>query len=339
MRYINLNLMKHDQSILDNKIYTLDKIIEENEISVILGSPGSGKTSILENHYDQNNNRSQYIKIKRFLKFDILINESIEVLLLDGLDEYRSTANDKSLVLNELGNKINNIKGIKIIISCREMDWHGETDIKALKEEIGKDTALFRILPLDNDHKRKLADLLNIENPQIFIDKFSTYGFLENPQMFTMLANIYKNNAEYSLKNKTELFKEFVKSTREENPDYRINRINELEANEIMRFAGYISFFYMFSGVDELNDEFIDEICTSEYDYSKNNLEKTLKTKLFSENNFIHRTIAEFVLANFIVHHKLNNENPIAIERVKYLFVRKGNIPTELRGVYAWLCS
>jgi len=338
MRYINLSLKKHDKPDSDNNIYTLEQIIQNNDIAIVLGSPGSGKTSILEKYFNEHRNESQYVKIKKFLKFDSLVKDEIKVLLLDGLDEYRSVMNDKSFVLNELGNKINELKDIKIIISCREMDWYGETDKNALKEEINKDVAIFRILPLRRSQKEELARLLSVENPQIFIDRFSTYCFLENPQMFTMLADIHKENPNDVIRTKMDLYFTFVKNVREQNIDYRINRINELDSDEILKYGGYIAFFYMFSETDKLNEEFVDEICDQEHGYSRDAIEKTLRTTLFQEESFIHRTIAEFLLANFIVQYKLDN-NQIAIERVKNLFIKNGKIPTELRGTYAWLCS
>ena len=53
---------------------------------------------------------------------------------------------------------------------------------------------------------------------------------------------------------------------------------------------------------------------------------------LFSEKKFLHRTIAEFSLANFIVNDKLTNEDKLSEERIKSLFIKNNRIPTELRG-------
>ena len=46
MKYIDLSLKKHNPE--DYKHYTLDQVIEDNNIVVVLGSPGSGKAMTIE---------------------------------------------------------------------------------------------------------------------------------------------------------------------------------------------------------------------------------------------------------------------------------------------------
>ncbi len=339
MKYINLTLKEHNQH--NGKSYLLEDTIQKHETVVLLGAPGSGKTSILRK-YESEHLDSQYLTVKEILKFNDQVKEETKVLLLDGLDEYRSAPGvDKAFVVTELGNNVKKyyLKGAKVVISCREMDWYGEVDTNKLKDEINKEAVIFSVCPLDSNQKNQMAELLDIKEPQEFIEKFSKYGFLDNPQMFVMLADIYKTSPEEAIKSKTDLYLIFVKMAREHNPAYKLNKTNELEADEILKYTGYISFFYLFSNVEILNEGFLDEICDADHGYPKEKLEIVLKSKLFEERKFIHRTIAEFTLAYYIYKYKLEKDKLIAVERVQSLFVKKGKVPTVLRGTYAWLCS
>ncbi len=338
MNYINLNLKKHDEK--DANKYFLDDVIKKHEIVVLLGPPGSGKSSILEKYENDHSKFSQRFKINKFLKLNSQIGKETKVLLLDGLDEYRSVAGDKTFVMTELGNKINELpKNIRVVISCREMDWYGETDVAALQEEINRTANLYNILPLNELQKDELADIHKIENPDVFIKKFSDRGFLNNPQMFKMLAEIYNDDSDKSIKSKKELYQTFIKNSREKNISYAANKINEIDPNEFLKYAGYIAFFYMFSNIDICDNAFVDRISDAEHGFNKEKIEIVLKTAMFNNGEFIHRTIAEFCLATFIIKYKLEINQLLAVERIKTLFVKKGKIPTELRGVYAWICS
>ena len=92
----------------DDDVYLLKDIIEKNRIIVILGTPGSGKSSILQK-YKYENNKTELISIKKFIKLNKNVSECTKVLLLDGLDEYRSVFDDKTFVLTEIGNRINDL--------------------------------------------------------------------------------------------------------------------------------------------------------------------------------------------------------------------------------------
>lgn len=333
--YIDLSIRRYK----DNRLFSLDEAISINEVIVLLGAPGSGKTSLLKKYAEPHTSDAEYIKIKKFLNIPCRLDDEAKVLLLDGLDEYRSISPDKRFVTTELGNRLNQLENKKIVISCREMDWFGEYDESALKDEIQKDAVVYGIEPLSDKQKEELAVIQEINNPQEFIAKFSNYGFLENPQMFVMLADLYRKGKIDSIGSKKDLYLTFVKNARERNPDYTCNRINDLRHDEILKYSGYLAAFNLFSGQDSFDEEFVSQIYDSEKGYPKEKLLTVLNTTLFKNKTFVHRTIAEFVLAYFLHEYKLKSAQSISLKRIKNLFVNCNKIPTELRGAYAWLCS
>jgi hypothetical protein len=339
MNYIDLSLHKHSKD--ENKICTLLDAISESSVVVILGAPGSGKTSILEKFQKDYSSITQKISVKRFIKLITNIDTNTRVLLLDGLDEYRSVSTDKTFVLSELGNKLNDLMSLtpelKVVISCREMDWYGESDKNALKDEINKEAVLFTVMPLSTAQQNELATIFNIEDKEAFIERFSDYGFLDNPQMFYMLSEIWQSNKEAIL-SKSDLYQQFIVIAREHNREHQTAG-TAVEIDDIFKYVGYLAFYYVFCGVDEFNAEIIDSIVSNEKGFSRAQIEAVLKTKLFHESHFSHRTIAEYALANFLLKYKLQGALEIGKERIKSLFIKSDRVPTELRGTYAWLCS
>jgi energy-coupling factor transporter ATP-binding protein EcfA2 len=334
MKFIDLCLSSHDNK--DTSHYSLHEAIEKDNIVVVLGSPGSGKTSLLEKYKSQTPD-TQLLKVNQFIKLENKVAPETKILLLDGLDEYRSVTQDKTFVMSEVGSKINALDGVKIVISCRSLDWYGETDQASLEEQVDKKAEVYSVLALEVEQKRELASLLGVTEIDTFLNKFSKYGFLDNPQMFTMVAKLFKENPDDILESKKALYETFIKNAREHNPTHK-RATKQLEPEEILKYTGYLASYYMFSSVDVFDEKFVDSICDSEKGYGKEVLEATLKTTLFDDKSFIHRTIAEFSLAYFLVNHKLK-DSAISKSRLKALFVENAKVPTELRSVYAWICS
>jgi len=339
-KYIDLSLKQISKDSLENT--TLDKAIKNNQLTVILGAPGSGKSSILKKYAEENNNCT-LLKIKDFLKLDINIPKTTETILLDGMDEYRSIVTDKVFVTIELAHKLNKIikeNKVQVVLTCREMDWYGENDVNALSNGINITPEIYQLLSLAAVQKKELAEICNIEDSIMFIDKFSQYGVLENPQMFVMIAKLYRYDTTEILKSKKELYLTYIKSAREQNSDYTHNELNLIDADDFMKITGYIAAFYIFNGIEQFDDSFVDNISFATGLQNRENIKLVLRSsRLFSEKSFYHRTIAEFSLAYFLNDTIENNTNSLASERIKGLFIKHNRIPTELRGTFAWLCS
>lgn len=336
--YIDLFLKKHSDG--QEETISFHEALQESRITVILGAPGSGKTSILKKYDQEHASRTRYLKIKSFLKFSVAVEECTEIVLLDGLDESRCFEKDEIFLMEELAHKIRELPDtIKVVITCREMDWYGENDIQALKDVLGSMANVYKIQPMNESQQKELAELHDVDNIELFMEKFSRHGFLNNPQMFIMLVQLYKENPEKNFEGKSELYREFIITAREHNSSHDLRREYRLEPDEILKYTGYIAFFYIFSDVGKLDPTFLDKICDSSNGYPKNKLEATLRTALFAENHFIHRTIAEFAAAMFIQKYKIYENCPSSFLRVKNMFVYKDKIATELRGTYSWLCS
>lgn len=318
--------------ILSKKQYIFNNAIREYDNIVLLGTPGSGKTSLLDK-YEAEYEKSFKISIKEFIRLDVNIPKDIQVLLLDGLDEYRSFEKDKSFVITELAHKLKKYD-CKKVISCRELDWYGDNDNKILKSTLSQDFEIFKINLLEETFQRNIINMLNPNlDADKIINRFSFTGLLKNPQLLKMIISIYQKDER--LDNKKDIFESFIKiSGSEHNDDY--NSI-DISHQDMFKYNGYLAFFYMFGAVDIFDDNILLEIANNEFKIHI--LREVVKSKLYKQETvFIHRTIAEYLCAKFIVDYKLNSKIRVNENRIQSLFVSKHNkILSELRGIYSWI--
>lgn len=145
-KYIDLDIVLEG----DNKESTnLTSLIIENKLVVLLGAPGSGKSSILKKHAEENSDKTELLTVKDIIKYDKKPNETTKVLLVDGLDEHRSISTDKYDVSKELGTHLNGLcNRCRVVISCRELDWYGEDDKTALSIKLNSKACIGYIKPL-----------------------------------------------------------------------------------------------------------------------------------------------------------------------------------------------
>ncbi|PHR56050.1 MAG: hypothetical protein COA44_09285 [Arcobacter sp.] len=336
MIYIDLYLEKLDSNE-QSKQFQFNEIVEQSQanVIVILGAPGSGKSSILKNYQESNKESVDMYNVKNFIELEKTTTKPI--LFLDGLDEFRNTSNDKVFVIEKLGSKISSLSNTKVVISCREMDWYGEDDKNALKDEVKTEVEIHRILPLNYSQQLELATKMEIDDSEKFVESLSNKGLINNPLMFVMMSKLYIEHPEFKIASKSKLYRSSIKNVREHNRRYKQNALNILDEDEIFKFGGYLATFYIFSNIDKFDETILERV--SNIDFPLDKLHTILTSKLFIEQKFSHRTIAEFLAGNYLASDLLNNSVGIDVKRIKSLFTDSDKIPTELRGTYAWLCS
>lgn len=331
--FIDLSLKR----INDEELYSLEIILKEVKCAILLGMPGSGKTTLLQHFEKTNSANTEYFPIRDFGNISIKLSPNTQYLLLDGLDEFRNTNADKISALTKIANQIQQIdrENLHIAISCREMDWFGDTDTNSLRRYLKTEATIFYVQPLNEEQKKSLAGQLTLSDS--FIRSFNQSGFLDNPQLFTMLADLYRKDANIILKSKIGLYQKFIELAKEQNKGNTLNGINNIETDEFFKDAGYIAFYYMFANAS-IDEALLGEISSQEKGYLRNQLDIVIRSALFSEGRFIHRTIAEYLCAHFLYHQKIQKEK-WSIDRIKVLLALQGIVFTELRGVYSWLCA
>jgi hypothetical protein len=324
----------------EDKIYTISEIVYKTKVSVLLGSPGSGKTTTLK--HISNNSDIVYTTVKKYLRGSVKIDNSVNLLLLDGLDEYRVSSSDKAeiieIVAERVAQDIANHGSLNVLISCRYMDWYGSEDIVALQSELNikkDDISVYSINKLDDNKKKEFATKYGIDDIDEFVYKYDKYVFLDNPQMYGMCVELNKSGS-VDISSKDKLYQEFVKSAKDINRTHK--ELNDIEYEELFHIGGYLAFYYIFGEVDEYSDSVVDEIASSENGYAKEKINIVLKSKIFDNRCFVHRSIAEYLSGRYIAK-RVDTNDTIEYTRVKDIMIKSDKVPTELRGTFAWVST
>lgn len=320
--------------------FTLERALEDNDFIILLGNPGSGKTTLL-NHFAINTKTALY-NIRDFLyEKDIASKVSKkDYLLIDGFDELRSSSSDKYEPLYKIKNIIDDIRkrsaSIKIVLSCRMVDWYDSEDLHVINKDYAVE--VFYIQPLNEEQRAEIAKQHLGKASKAFLDKISVYPILDNPQILTMFLESYKDTKSNSFpKTKKEIYEKFIESSREKNKT-RIKNDTALSVDEIYNYAGYLAYYNIFAGMNKIDNDVILEIADESKGFPKNKLDKALDTILFKKTTsptFIHRTVAEFLCAKFLLGKRnLSNKRLISLCQIP----QRHKISSEYRGVFAWLC-
>lgn len=342
--YIDLKL-KSD----NNKEYSLDEAIEKSQLIVLLGAPGSGKTTLLKHYTELHPDTTEYFSIRRWTKanYEDVINKGIKYVLVDGFDELNTDNPSRTTKpIHEIADKIEKFikKEIKVIISCRVMDWYGDDNKEALNE-YDLSANLYYLQPLNYEQKVKLVSLL-IEDQSLqdsFWSKYSRYDFLNNPETLTLLTDVYKECPEDAPTSKFDIYTRFVElSNQFAHSSGPRNHNSIMASDEIFHYAGYLAYYSLSVMKFDLQEK-INLVADIRHGYSLDSLNRVLKTKLFSKDEpkqFQHRTIAEFLCAHFLYKETYENGNVSLRRRFNQLLSADGKrVRSELRGVYAWLCT
>ncbi|HCF37630.1 MAG TPA: hypothetical protein DER56_00915 [Thermosipho africanus] len=316
-----------------------------NKISIILGSPGSGKTCLAKHlaeefkgHFFTISNFMEYFEINEIEEI-IKAQDSNPVLILDGFDEYRIFEKSKIDTSKKLSIRIKKIiekvDSLKIIITCRELDWYGDNDKETLEKFLDLNVKVYYIKPLSDAQIKEFAKMYEVSNIENFISKFKSGGFLSTPQLLKISVELANKN----INNKIELYEEFIKKAILEANNYHkeVLNINKMSNEALFENLGYMAFFYIFAKIESFEEEILREIAKEEFEYKI--LEELVSNlKLFKNKVFIHRTFAEYLAAYFIYNY-LMKKRKIAKEIIKGLFLNDNFVYTEFRGTYAWFCS
>lgn len=305
----------------------------QNKNFVVLGAPGSGKTTLLKKLYQENIKIAKFLTVKELVHFDLPDLTDITTLILDGFDEYRGYQEDQAFAIKVVANKLNKVK-CQIILSCRELDWYGDSDKRALESVLNKQFDVYAIQPLTEQQQVELIiELDETKEPHSFIERYQSTGLLRNPQLLSMLIKLTDNELK-EVKDKNELYKQFIISfSRESNPEHK----PQFSSNEeLLLYNGYLAFMWLFSGAGDIDKHFLVNIASVSYDYEK--LKFAYNSKIFANGKFLHRTLGEYLSASFLAD-KYKSGGLLEKERIKALFITGAHVKSDLRGCYSWLCS
>lgn len=322
---------------------------------VLLGDPGSGKTTAFEAECKALGESGHFISARDFLALDL--NRHPEwrnkTLFIDGLDEIRAGAADARTPFDQVRGRLDGLGRPRFRLSCREADWLGDNDRQHLAAVA--QYSQVRVLRLDPLTDSGVVSILNgypgIDDAQAFIRSAQERGveaLLKNPMSLKMLSEAVAQGKVWPNGRLETFEKACSKIAQEHNENHEIaEQLQSHTPNQLIDASGRLCAVHLLAGTagyalrsSEADGDYpTPDACTGA---SPGALRRALSSKLFQSTSRhrlvpVHRHVAEFFGAR---HLAKTIEAGLPARRVLALMTGEdGTVVTEMRGLSAWLAA
>ena len=319
----------------------------------VLAEPGAGKTQLFVHEAEASG--GFYVTARNFTLCDAAMIAE-RTVFIDGLDERRA-AGGGVRALDEIREHLVRLGKPSFRLSCREADWLGESDVKALAFVApGGQLAVLHLQPLNDAEIAQLLMHHGVKNTEAFVAKAESHNLgalLRNPQTLLMLAKAVSQGWPRS---RAEVFERGCRElVLERNEEHRAAAVGQdVPERVLLQAVGYLCAIMLLSGkrayrrgAASVLHPTDDQIALSEVANSTGlPLEQALKTNLFvhagvgddADRMPLHRSVAEYLagsyLAERIEHHGLSVRRVLAA-----CTGEDGGVVADLRGLCAWLAA
>ena len=330
------------------RVRRLDEFRNERAY-VLLGAPGSGKSTEFRREAECSNAR--FVTARNFICLDRQ-ERATSTLFIDGLDEMRVSSGDRRKPLDQIRARLSRLGCRRFRISCRDGEWLGANDLRALKALTGgDDVPILRLDPLQtNDIREILKDRFGGDESQRILDgaiERGLQGLLENPLTLRLVAEALPGSS--WPQNKTDAFTLACKRLLTEvNDEHLVAVSGAIGASALLGTAGKLCAFQLLTGRTGFcrfggpaDQGVLDPGELGEADPSV--LNRALGSRIFESPDAhggwapIHRLVAEFLAAQYLA--QLVRKG-LPVRRVLSLVCGfDGRVVSEFSGLTAWLAA
>ena len=323
-------------------------------VYVLLGDPGSGKSTVFEVECDELGEEAELITARDFLSSDTNSHPEWRdrTLFIDGLDEIRAGQTDARTPFDAIRGQLDSLGQPRFRISCREADWLGDNDRKRLaRVSPDSEVKILRLDPLtDSDIETLLNHHLDVDdagNVMAQARELSLERLLTNPLSLKLLATAFAgSDTEVVPTNRLETFELACRQmTTEHNEEHNLAG-QPFDPDQILDGAGRLCAFQLISGADGFSIDHgkttTNYILLNRCDAKSQELSRrAVCTRLFAGQGGyrrfapVHRHIAEFLGARYLA--RVIDDGLTARRVVSLIVGEDGGVVTELRGLSAWL--
>jgi len=325
---------------------------------VLLADPGAGKTDTFKTLCAAEG--GYYTTARDFVELHLAAAPS-GPLFIDGLDEMTADNTAGQTVLGQIRAKLQQLGAVSFRLSCREADWRGNTDSKALQYLVGDNNfAELHLAPLTQEQSRLLIahwQQSSDDTAEEFMrdaGQRDLSGLLDNPQTLRLLVKALAVKGGDWPASKTQTYEmACAQLVQEQNDAHRASQENSvLPFAQVLAAAGYLSAVMLLSGRATVarqppREAYAGTVALADIHYGDTTPDKTacqaaLHTRLFrgtGQHEFIpvHRTIAEYLGARYLMSRIKAGLPGLRVQAL--MQGEDGGIVPELRGLHAWLAA
>ncbi len=321
---------------------------------VLLGDPGSGKTTAFETEKEALGDGACMISARDFIALDVEMHAEWrnKTLFIDGLDEVRVGAADARTPFDSIRNRLESLRRPRFRLSCREADWLGENDWQRLKVVLpDSNVTVLRLDPLTESDIVRILEDKGVEDTGAFLENARERridGLLQNPLTLELLATVIARSGQWP-ESRLQTFEEAcLHLVREHNREHKAVK-RPINLQRLLEAAGYLCAVQLISGIEGYTqgqgDPDTDFPSLEEIQFENPELLQSVpSTKLFkaqseTSNRFapIHRHVAEFLGARYLA--RLIEDGLPARRVLSLITGEDGIVVTGLRGLSAWLAA
>ena len=322
------------------------KDYEDSTAYVLLGAPGSGKTTEFKKEGERQE-IAEYVTARDFTKLRVREEWKGKTLFIDGLDEMRAhSATDPRQPLDQIRAKLDLLGGPPFRISCREADWLGANDENALKSMLRVEgLPLLRLNPLTQKDISAIAKERNAPNFWMEAYERGLSTLLENPLTLNLLLDVRKKNDWPDTL--TETFQRgCVQLSKEFNIEHQVGSVSAISTDDLLNEAGRLCAVILLAGLEGFSKAGATphEDAPSLIQLTGPNqdiLRSVLRTRLFQIEGDVarpqHRQIAEYLAARYLAKRIEDGMSPRRALAV--LTDNDSRVAAPLRGLAAWLAA
>lgn len=333
---------------IQRKLHGRDRLIQDYEllgqsgVLVVLAEPGAGKTDLLDYLAENYSVPREPATI-----FVLRPPTSQTVLVIDGLDEVARIGEEK---INEIIVKARASGASTVIFASRSYVWD-EAQTAIVRDCFGAAPTILRLEPFDDDEQHQLFEnYLPSENFEAFkaeADRFELTPILGNPQFLKLFADAYVEGGR-RFSSKRQIYADAVRRLASERSGVAGAKTRP-PTDAIVAAASEVFAKLLLSGAAGVSTS--EEIGDDAYPYLRSlgpedelatfalNTRLFKPTGLVSRHDPVHRIVAEYCAADFLVKRIEDPANSFSVRRCLAIIAPNGTVRNELRGLLGWMAS